>query len=196
MDPKMARRRAAATAAFARLGATVQIDPDGENLIRSTHEGTYVVEVQGLPNLVHELVHALVHGGLDDDHGFPYGEIPLNLARADHRALMWEELACCWLSSAFVHVGSAASWFAQQVEILPIFYGDPDLRTLLERIETCGHAHHAERDSVLLDARSRLAEALGAEMADGPSFPVLWDQLRAQHLRGSETGGSIEGSKP
>ena len=55
----------------------------------------WVVEAQGLPNLIHEFLHAIFLGRLADDHGFDYREIPLDIELPQHRALLWEELACC-----------------------------------------------------------------------------------------------------
>lgn len=112
----------AATLVFERMGARVSVASGLENLVRSTDEG-FLVESEGLPNLIHELVHALEAGVLDDDHGFPYCEIPLKPRDVGHRRYLWDELACCCLSAAFVPELEVESWFAEQLEILPVFYG-------------------------------------------------------------------------
>ena len=100
-----------------------------------------VIEAQGLPNLVHELVHALFLGRLDDDHGFDYGLIPLDLALADHRRHLWEELACCVVSVAYGCDSHATprqrlDWFIEQFEIQGVFHGlEHDLPGFRARID-------------------------------------------------------------
>lgn len=119
------------------MGGTALVGPARENLCRraslaelAQFDGrAWIIESQGLPNLIHELVHALFLGYLDDDHGFDYGEIPLDAERSGHRAWLWEEMACCALSTttcAPFHPDPAAfsrAWFAEQFEIQGVFHG-------------------------------------------------------------------------
>lgn len=132
------------------MGGAVVLGADRENLCRpATSQEVdvfgglrWIVESQGLPNLIHELVHALFLGRLDDDHGFDYGEIPLDLERSNHRRHLWEELACCCLSSVFAAVWAedpeafGAAWFVEQFEIQGVFHGlDHDLAGFREHID-------------------------------------------------------------
>lgn len=101
----------------------------------------WIVESQGLPNLVHELIHALFLGRLADDHGFDYGQIPLDLGRREHRRYLWEELACCALSTVICAQFEsdpetfAREWFAEQFEIQGVFHGlEHDLIAFRARI--------------------------------------------------------------
>ncbi|MFO0980932.1 MAG: hypothetical protein U1E76_04135 [Planctomycetota bacterium] len=62
------------------MGAQVRIDADGDNLVRASEPGDgttlgFVIEAQGLPNLLHELVHVVQLGRLERDHGTPYRAI-------------------------------------------------------------------------------------------------------------------------
>ncbi len=89
-----------------------------------------VVRVEGLPNLLHEVGHLMLARVLDDDHGIDYQAIPFNLDTKAGRAVLFEELACCTLSCGYPRplTDSAAwawadAWFAEQVEIQPVFYG-------------------------------------------------------------------------
>ncbi len=177
-------------AAFEDLGAEVRVGADCDNLVRRTESG-FEVQSQGLPNLIHELVHATVQGGLDDDHGFPYGEIPLDMRRADHRAQLHEELCCCVLSCAFVDAEQRDAWFSEQVEILPVFYGledNPDAFAAL--VESTLLAHPGEAGEMRARARAALDARLEAgarrlgldslclESLDWPEFETLWGRFR------------------
>lgn len=92
-----------------------------------------VVRVEGLPNLLHEVGHLMLARVLDDDHGIDYQAIPFDLGTEAGRAVLFEELACCTLSCGYPRplLDSTAwawadAWFAEQVEIQPVFYGLED----------------------------------------------------------------------
>ena len=53
-----------------------------------------LVQAEGLPNLLHELAHAVQAGCLADDYGIDYTAIPFDLDTAAGRAVLWDELAC------------------------------------------------------------------------------------------------------
>ena len=121
----------------AQMGGYTLIGVDRGNLCRRASSAEtlefagpgWIIEAQGLPNLIHEVVHALFLGHLADDHGFEYGAIPLDIERRDHRLLVWEELACCGLSTSICAAlhddpeAFAREWFAEQVEIQGVFHG-------------------------------------------------------------------------
>lgn len=113
-----------------RQGAQVWLDPEGENLIRAQPDADapWQVMVQGWPNLVHELAHILQSGSLDEDSGFEYGLVPLDLGTSRGRGYLWDELGACALSCAWCAGYRSKTWvqawFCEQVEILPVFFGD------------------------------------------------------------------------
>ena len=135
------------------LDGTILLGEMRENLCRAATPDerarlgarAWVVESQGLPNLVHELVHALFLGELADDHGFDYGWIPLDLARLDHRLCLWEELACCVISAELAAPARddrddrdafRVTWFAEQFEIQGVFHGlEDDLDMFRARVD-------------------------------------------------------------
>lgn len=167
-------------AAWRRFGASVRVG-GGENLVRLrpgasprvlTVVGDQVlppvcddpvleVEAEGLPNLVHEWIHLLQSACLDDDHGFVYGRIPLDLDRPADRAVMWDELSCCVISCAYAswtRRGETAAdmharveaWFREQIAIQPLFYGweaDPD--GFLAHVRERFRAHRDEADAIV-----------------------------------------------
>jgi hypothetical protein len=159
------------------MGARVLVGLERENLCRRATAAEridleapeWVVEAQGLPNLIHELVHALFLGGLADDYGFDYGQIPLDLARPEHRRCLWEEFACCVLSTVVCAPFQddpewfARDWFAEQFEIQGVFHGlEHDLAAFRARVDA--HLQIADHRAELLEtierARLRLEEAL------------------------------------
>lgn len=197
----------AATWVFEQMGAHVCVADDLENLVRKRpgdDAGAFEVQAQGLPNLIHELVHALVQDKLDDDHGFPYGDIPLDMQRREHRAQLFEELACCTLSCAFVPRQRVDAWFAEQLEILPVFYGldaaslggagsadaEDSARAFVDLVSETIAAHPDEFSTMLSLARGRLearllagAGALGLDAKhvwprSGEPFDALWSRYR------------------
>lgn len=175
-------RLRAVAGALAHRGADVVIDGSGENLVRRYRDRPGVqVCAQGLPNLLHELVHVVLAGVLDDDHGIDYGAIPFDLATAAGRAVMFEELACCVLSCAYI--GSARdgetnaqvqarvdAWFSEQVGIQPVFYGmEQDPAALWRRVGELARTHAAELETVIDRAYAGVA-ALLAEAGAPPSL--------------------------
>src|SRR5262245_34951975 len=104
-----------AAGALERMGADVRIDVHGGNRVRPSEpsDGTtaaFVVEAQGLKNLLHELVHVVQLGRLAQDHATDYRAIPFDVRVAEQRVLLWQELACCVVSSAYVDAGEADAW--------------------------------------------------------------------------------------
>jgi hypothetical protein len=179
------------------MGGRVRLDPEGENLCRRAQAdesaSTHVIEAQGLPNLVHEVVHAIFLGRLEDDHGFDYGTIPLDLARADHRRHLWEELACCVISAAYAErfeaPGFRLAWFVEQFEIQGVFHGlEDDLPGFRERVDRAiaRPDWRAELEGVLSsgfrETRDRLlgvgAPVELAGLNDVLDFQGLWDEYR------------------
>jgi hypothetical protein len=194
--------------ALEQWGAHVVVAANGENLIRrlsgsqvatttrseitrprglpdpDARKGAPVAEVwaQGLPNLLHEFVHVVLADRLDDDHGIDYQAIPFDLATVIGRRVLFEELACCVASCAYLsrpHVRAGRcetdlavtrrvnAWFAEQVEIQPVFYGmDDDLPGFLDRVEAVGKQHRDELDAVMDLAYARCEAALS--MAGAP----------------------------
>ncbi|NVB42229.1 hypothetical protein G6O69_30680 [Pseudenhygromyxa sp. WMMC2535] len=149
----------------------------------------WVIESEGLPNLLHELVHALFLGHLDDDHGFDYGLIPLDVGRADHRRHLWEELACCVISVDYAAPFAedprsfAREWFAEQFEIQGVFYGlEHDLRGLREMVDDLlsSPARLDEAEGTLTRGRALVARALRERGWSAPAgFPDRWPSFRA-----------------
>lgn len=175
-------------------------DPDAR-------KGAPVAEVhaQGLPNLLHEFVHVVLAERLDDDHGIDYHAIPFDSSTASGRRVLFEELACCvascaYLSRPFVRGGTTESqacmsarvdaWFAEQIEIQPVFYGmEDDPSGFWDRVEEIGRVFgHALADVMAL-AYARCEAALsevGAppEVARPPRRLTLHDLLRRQGRKG------------
>ncbi len=115
-------------AVFAAMGGEVVITSGDDNLIRARQAGDpgtrpWVIVASGLPNLLHELVHAVQVGFLADDHGLDYGQIPYDLARPEHRRILWDETAACVLSCAWGEAADEEGWFAEQIGIQGVFYG-------------------------------------------------------------------------
>lgn len=165
---------------------------------------TAEVQAEGLPNLMHELVHAVQAGRLDDDHGIDYAAIPFDLGSSAGRAVLWDELACCVISCAYLwRHGRAArdgrpeeeiraevdAWFREQVEIQPVFYGMEERpRAFVERIAALLGSHADEAEAFLARAYAATERALreaGAESSVArpptrPSIQNLWPLLSTQ----------------
>ncbi len=175
------------------MGAEVIIHTVDDNLVRSRQPGDpgeapFIVAAAGLPNLLHELVHVLQAGRLADDHGIDYGQIPYDLERAEHRRILWDELACCVISCAYLEPEHEEPWFAEQVGIQGVFYGhDDDPEGFLAAVDRAVDCHGDELAAVLGDAYATVEAALlasgspptlarpRARLAFGP----LWTRLRA-----------------
>lgn len=135
--------------ALERLGCRVVVDAAGENLVLALGAGTSIsiepprahcglpwveIQVQGLPNLLHECVHVVLAERLDHDHGIDYRAIPFDLGTVTGRQVLWDELSCCVVSCAYMCRpdcdAAVDAWFVEQLEIQPVFYGlesDPPL---------------------------------------------------------------------
>ena len=175
------------------MGAEVIIHTLDDNLVRSRQPGDpgeapFIVAAAGLPNLLHELVHVLQAGRLADDHGLDYGQIPYDLGRAEHRRILWDELACCVISCAYLEAEQEAAWFAEQVGIQGVFYGyDDDAGAFLAAVDDAVRDHGAEQEAVLRDAYAAVEAALlaaGSASAlarprERLAFVPLWARLRA-----------------
>lgn len=212
----------AAARALARMGARVEVDTEGENLVRSLSpaDGTTsaddgasapcaLVQAQGLPNLLHELVHAVQADRLDDDHGIDYGAIPFDLDTVPGRAVLWDELSCCVISCAYLwRQGRAArrhepessvaaevdDWFVEQVEIQPVFYGlEDDPPAFHVRVADLLREHETEADAVLSRAYAlterALVDAGSSTELSVPgrrlTFATLWPRA-AEHRAAAE----------
>jgi hypothetical protein len=173
----------AATRALASRGAEVRVFAGADNSVRPREDGEsdesgsrdaagdrlpFVVEVEGVPNLFHELAHVLLLGRVEKDHGTRAAEIPFDLATPKGRRLLFDELACC-VASASWHPGSGAdadAWFAEQVGIQDCFFGmQGDLPRFFAAAEREVAAHRAELDEVVARAHRRVAAALAEEGA-------------------------------
>ncbi|MEM7159219.1 MAG: hypothetical protein AAF799_40655 [Myxococcota bacterium] len=200
--------------ALVRMGACVEIDATGENLVeridpkqaeeaqeRADPPIVVRVRAEGLPNLLHELVHAVQTDRLDDDHGIDYSAIPFDLDSKAGRAVLWDELACCVISCAYLWShGRAArtggsfaqvraeveAWFREQVEIQPVFYGMEDSpRAFVARVGDLLHRYAHEVDAAIERAYALTERALrhaGAQpqLASAPHRPTpqsLWPLL-------------------
>lgn len=112
---------------FEEEGAAVVIATGADNSLRSLVPGTgarFEVAVEGLPNLLHEALHAVQVGALADDHGIDYGLIPFDVTVPAQRRLLWQELACAAVSCGYLEDPAAVDpWFAEQIEIQGIFFG-------------------------------------------------------------------------
>ncbi len=200
------------------MGAQVEIAVGGENLVQrmpltprtassalpgdeSAPAPTAWVKAEGLPNLLHELVHAVQAGRLDDDYGIDYQAIPFDLAHPEGREVLWQELSCCVISCAYLAgYGRTAqrggdsravddevrAWFREQVEIQPVFYGmEDDPPAFVGRVGELLDTHHAEAADALQAAYAATERALlgaGAKPAlaaapQRPTMAKLWAQL-------------------
>jgi hypothetical protein len=168
-----------ATRALESLGAELRFSAAAENCVRRREPGEpcaredatpadaerlpFVIEVQGVPNLLHELAHVVLLGRVEKDHGTPYSKIPFDLATQGGRRLLFDELACCVASASF-HPGSdadAQAWFEEQVGIQGCFFGfDGDRPRLLAAIARETAAHREELEEVITRALARIAVAL------------------------------------
>lgn len=179
--------------ALAELGGEVVIADGDDNLVRARRPGDpgdrpWIVVASGLPNLLHEIVHALLFGRLADDHGFDYNKIPLDLADPGDRRLLWEELACCVVSCAYGEPAAADAWFKEQVEIQGVFHGVPDdVEAFARRVEGAVAQHPEELAATIEEAYAALKKVLlaaGARAREASpvqewSFQELWARYRA-----------------
>lgn len=179
--------------AFAVMGAEVVVARGDDNLIRTRQAGDpgtlpFVVVVAGLPNLVHEFVHAIQADRLADDYGFDYGLIPLDMKVPEQRRLLWEELACAVLSCAYAPAdGDVEAWFKEQVEIQGIFFGVVEGEEFAALVDATRAAHPGELPATIERAYATMAQllrAVGATDAEAEpavrlDFAALWARYRA-----------------
>lgn len=179
--------------AVAAMDGEVVIADGDDNLVRRRRPGDpgarpFVVVAAGLPNLVHEFVHAIQFGRLADDHGIDYALIPFDVRVAAQRRLLWEELACCAVSCAYAPAGSVEAWFKEQVEIQGVFYGvegDPAaFAALVERADAGYPGELAATVAAAYDAVERALTAAGAPPEEARprarlDFFALWARYRA-----------------
>jgi len=137
-----------------------------------------VIDVEGLPNLLHELVHVALAGRLADDHGYDYGAIPYDLGSPAGRGVLWEEIACCVVSCAYLVPAGAASrtnvdaWFAEQLGIQPLFYGmEHEPAAFFATVDALAHAHIGELVAMLECAYERVDRLLAPFADDGDGRP-------------------------
>ena len=156
-------RLAAYARVFEAWGATVRVFEGADNCARR-ERGGLVVEVESTANLVHEIAHALVAERLDDDHGFQYGTLPLDLAGPTGRSALFDELAACVLSCAFSS-RPADAWFREQFEIQPVFYGAEAPGDLSRAVCAVLDAYGAEARAFVQGVFERFDAALRAVRA-------------------------------
>lgn len=166
----------AAVARLAAMGAEVRTFAGADNCVRRRDPGEpcalprqdparlpFVVEVEGVPNLLHELAHVVLLGRVEKDHATDYSKIPFDLASARGRELLFEELACCATSCAW-HPGSDAdahAWFAEQVGIQHCFFGFESSPPFLAAADEQLRAHEPEAAATVARAHAELKAVLG-----------------------------------
>ena len=189
---------AALARALARHDGAVVVRAGAGNLVRprtsvdveadvgAVADVRWLVEVEGLPNLLHEFVHYVFKPTLLEDHGFDYALIPFDTARPEQRAWLWEELACCVVSCAYLADRPAlvAPWFAEQVGIQHHFYGFAEPEAFFAHVEALVARHGDELHAALATAYARTAAELAAAGYGAPEparrlgFEALWADFR------------------
>lgn len=118
------------------------------------HTGTPIVEIraQGTPNLLHETVHLVLAECLDHDHGIDYSAIPFDLNSPSGRQVLADELACCVVSCGYIAdrgCSEVDAWFAEQLEIQPVFYGlEGRFEAFIDRIRAVASTSTTIEDTV------------------------------------------------
>lgn len=148
-----------------------------------------VVDVAGLPNLLHELVHVALAARLADDHGFDYQAIPYDLDRAAGRSVLWDELSATVVSCAYLLRGAEPTdwvrvdeWFDEQLGIQPVFYGmDDEPARFWANVPRLELAHREEATAMIDAAYDRVAALLaaGADYHHAPprlTFATMWER--------------------
>lgn len=157
------------------------------------------IEVEGLPNLLHELVHAALAGRLADDHGFDYGAIPYDTDTIDGRAVLWDELSAAVISCAYLMPEReptadawtrASAWFDEQLGIQPVFYGlEHEPARFWDRVPTLARTHASELTAMTACGYARVDALLrwgGGESCPRPAaldFWQLWQRRGGQGER-------------
>jgi len=195
----------AATAFLRSAGAEVRLFAGADNCVRPREPAEpvaaaaaasspaaasppFVIEVEGTPNLLHELAHVVLLGRVERDHATDYSRIPFDPASASGRRLLFEELACCVASCAF-HPGddaAAQAWFEEQVGIQGAFFGfERDLAGFLAAADRQARDHRDELARTIARTLDGVAAALvrggarGAASRPRRSFPFepAWRRL-------------------
>jgi hypothetical protein len=171
-----------AAAALERLGAQVRIAVDGDNLVRRSEPrddtaAPMVVEAEGLKNLLHELVHVVLLGRLAPDHATDYRAIPFDVRVPAQRELLWQELACCVVSCAYLSASDdeVDAWFAEQVGIQHAFFslgGGAD--GFAAALESLIAAHQDELELAIESAYRGTEALLQQPPVRRPAFARLW----------------------
>ncbi|MGB1277815.1 MAG: hypothetical protein ACPG77_18865 [Nannocystaceae bacterium] len=178
---------------FRRQGAEVVLGEDNLIMTRRPADSRklpFVVIVEGLPNLLHELIHLLFAGGPADDHGIDYHQIPYDLTRPAHRQVLWEELSCCVISSAYLPPEKRDPWFAEQIGIQGVFYGfDDDVEEFYERVETVAREYAQDLQMVTQlgyrrvdDALAQVGASRSAREAQIESFADYWGRFSSREV--------------
>jgi hypothetical protein len=165
-------------------GAVPRIDAAGDNLVRKESDGTVVVESQGLANLVHEYVHMICAGVLDDDHGIDYTRIPFDARTSHGRELLFGELAAAVVSCAWTADRTdPVAWFHEQLAIQPVFYGLESNPSEFWRVVEEVVAQHGEQLHRVLETVYGVLEREVAAVAGVPfrppgrlTFASLWER--------------------
>lgn len=136
-----------------------------------------MVESEGFPNLLHEFVHIVLYGRLEDDHGIDYQAIPFDLRTAAGREVLFDELACALWSCEWM-LGSdydRQAWFAEQLSIQPVFYGyeESDLPAFLVAVAEQVDRHPDQLRAVLQRAQQQAIAWVGDAVL--PAHPALPD---------------------
>jgi hypothetical protein len=171
----------AATAVVRAMGGEVRVFAGADNCVRPRQPGEgdadggdaralpFVVEVEGTPNLLHELAHVLLLGRMAKDHATDYAHLPYDLTTPRGRRLLFEELACCSASCAW-HPGSdadARAWFAEQVAIQDCFFRtDGDLAAFLADADRALASDGEGAAAIAARAATLLRDALAANGLD------------------------------
>lgn len=179
----------------AAFGARVRVVPGADNSVRTLHGEdrrphmwTHEIDVEGTVNLAHEVGHLAFAGHLDDDHGIDYHQIPYDLEGVVGRTMLAEELACSTFSCGVLATtlvargvrnaeidGRVDAWFAEQLEIQPVFYQrEPSLPAFIRSVED----FVMNTSSDLVTKCDLLYETVG-EWMTGVGVPVACsDQVR------------------
>lgn len=171
---------------FARDGADVVIGPEQENSVRPRRHddpGTlpWIVEAEGLPNLLHEFLHYLQAGGLAADHGIDYALIPFDTGRPEQRRLLWQELACCTISCAYISDRPARvqPWFNEQAGILHHFYGYHSAEPFFAHVDGLLTQYPEESEAVVAAAYDSAQARLGPPPGR-LDLGALWKAMQAR----------------
>lgn len=172
--------------ALARDGADVLIGPEQENSVRPRRHDDpgdlpWIVEAEGLPNLLHEFMHALQAGGLAADHGIDYALIPFDTSRPEQRLLLWQELACCTISCAYLadRPARVQPWFNEQAGILHHFYGYDGAEPFFAHVDGL-LARYPEESEAVLAAAYDLALARLGPPPEQLALGALWKAMQAR----------------